>query len=510
MARRSASPIAVAKPPPEHFERLPDARRFRDRLMPTPNQAVHVDRIGALRRRLEEELPRLAAAHDVPGVSLAVLVDGRHVVEHTAGVVNLRTGVAVTPDSLFMIQSITKVWTATLVMQLVDDGLVELDAPIRAYLPGFRTADEPASRKITVRHLLTHTGGFEGDIWAATTTGEDALQRFVDDHVSGAAQYAPPGEMYSYCSAGYGVLGRLLEVLRQMPFAGVLRRYLAEPLGISELAFSANEALAFRTAIGHARPTPDAAQQPLSVWAVMPSSNPAAGNQLAMSARGLIAFAQMHLADGLAPDGTRVLSHQGARAMRERQVNHPAATGAPSGHGLGWMVSSRPGVVEHAGDTIGVAALLRMVPHAGVAVAMLANGETVHALIDELVDPLLRDISGVAAAPRLPTPTAESEPSELTRYLGRYETRTHMHDVTLGEDGRLRLTQSARNEALTMIEAAGIANAPRRQHARWVSGDTFMLMDPLGAPVGAIEFLGADAKGRARLLHTGRAARRND
>jgi CubicO group peptidase (beta-lactamase class C family) len=441
---------------------------------------------------------------------VAVLVDGRQVVEHAAGVVNLRTGVAGTPDSLFMIQSITKVWTATLVMQLVDDGLAELDAPLRAYLPGFRTADERASRKITVRHLLTHTGGFEGDIWAATTAGEDALQRFVDDHVSGAAQYARPGEMYSYCSAGYGVLGRLLEVLRQMPYAGVLRRYLAEPLGISELAFSADEALAFRTAIGHVRPTPDAAQKPLNVWAVMPPSNPAAGNQLAMSARGLIGFARMHLADGLTPDGTRVLSQRGARAMRERQVDHPAAIGAPSGHGLGWMLSSRPGVVEHGGDAIGVAALLRMVPEAGVAVAMLANGGSLGPLIDELVDPLLSEISGIAPAPRLPSPGAEARPPELKRYLGRYETRTDIHDVTLGEDGRLRHTQSARNEALTMLETAGITSAPRRHDARWVGGDTFVLTEPSGAPLRAIEFLGADPSGRAQLLHTGRAARRND
>ena len=69
-----------------------------------------------LRRRLDAELPRLMAAHDVPGASVAV---------------NLRTGVEATPDALFMIQSITKVWTATLVMQLVDEGLVELDVPVR-------------------------------------------------------------------------------------------------------------------------------------------------------------------------------------------------------------------------------------------------------------------------------------------------------------------------------------------------------------------------------------------
>jgi CubicO group peptidase (beta-lactamase class C family) len=87
-----------------------------------------------VRRRLDVDLARLATEHEVPGVSVAVLVDGQ-VTVGTAGVLNLRTGVEVTPDSLFMIQSITKVWTATLVMQLVDDGLVELDVPVRTYVP---------------------------------------------------------------------------------------------------------------------------------------------------------------------------------------------------------------------------------------------------------------------------------------------------------------------------------------------------------------------------------------
>ena len=273
---------------------------------------------------------------------VAVLVDGQ-TIEASAGVLNLRTGVEATPDALFMIQSITKVWTATLVMQLVDAGLVEVDVPVREYLPGFRTDDERASADVTVRHLLTHSGGFEGDIWAPTTSGDDALQRFVEDLVARAPQHSRPGELFSYCSAGYGVLGRLVEVQRELPYAEALRHYLADPLGIEEIAFSADEALGFRTAIGHARPSPDAAQRPLKAWAVMPPSNPAAGNQLAMSARALVAFAGMHLTDGLAPDGTRLLSETSARAMRQRQIDQPAAIGAARGQGLGWMLSARPG-----------------------------------------------------------------------------------------------------------------------------------------------------------------------
>lgn len=466
-------------------------------------------RIGNVHRRLDEDLPRLAAAHDVPGVSMAVLVDGQ-VVEGAAGVVNRRTGVEVTADSLFMIQSITKVWTATLVMQLVDEGRVELDVPVRAYLPVFRTADDQASARITVRHLLTHTGGFEGDIWAATTAGEDALQRFVEDWVAAAPQHARPGEMYSYCSAGYGVLGRLVEVLRNTSYATALRRHLAEPLGIEELAFCADEALAFRTAIGHVRPSPDAALQPLKAWAVLPPSNPAAGNQLAMSARALIGFARMHVADGLAPGGTRLLSVPSARVMRERQVDHPAAIAGRGGHGLGWMLAKAPGVVEHGGDAPGVAALLRTVPEEGVAVATLTNGGPFGPLIDDLIDPLLRDLAGIAPAPKLPSPSADLRVTGPRRYVGHYQTRQTVYRVTADEDGLLRVTVSEHNEALAMAATAGAPVEPERYELRQVDGDIFVLTDPAGTAVRAAAFLGADATGRARFLHTGRAAPRTD
>ena len=464
-------------------------------------------RAEEVRRRLDAELPRLLAAHDVPGASVAVLVDGQ-TIESSAGVVNLRTGVEVTPDALFMIQSTTKVWTATLVMQLVDAGLVELDVPVREYLPAFRTDDELVSAEVTVRHLLTHTGGFEGDIWAATTSGEDALQRFVEDLVARAPQHSRPGELFSYCSAGYGVLGRLVEVLRQMPYAVALRQYLAGPLGVEELAFSADEALLFRTAVGHDRPSPEAALQPLKAWAVMPPSNPAAGNQLAMSAGGLIAFARMHLTDGLAPDGTRLLSKASARAMRERQIDHPAAMGALGGQGLGWMLSARPGVVEHGGGAIGVAAMLRMVPESGVAIAVLTNGGAAGPLINELIEPLLGDLAAIPPAPPLLAPDASARVTDHQRYVGSYQTRPTVQDVTLDEDGRLWLTSSSRNEALTMAEAAGVPSNPEHHELRPVGGDLFVVTDPSGVAIRAVEFLGRDASGRARFLHSGRAAPR--
>lgn len=101
----------------------------------------------------QERFDGLARRHGVPGASLAMLRDGQ--VEALAtGLLNTRTGVAATTDSLFQIGSITKVYTASMVMRLVEQGLVTLDTPVAEILPGFRVADEGVSRQVTVRHLL--------------------------------------------------------------------------------------------------------------------------------------------------------------------------------------------------------------------------------------------------------------------------------------------------------------------------------------------------------------------
>ena len=103
---------------------------------------------------LADELPRLIEKYDVPAAAVAVLADGE-VVDDAAGVLSLATGVEATPDSVFQIGSITKLWTSTLVMQLVDEGKVDLDAPVRTYLPDFKIQDEGAAAQITTRQLLS-------------------------------------------------------------------------------------------------------------------------------------------------------------------------------------------------------------------------------------------------------------------------------------------------------------------------------------------------------------------
>jgi CubicO group peptidase (beta-lactamase class C family) len=158
---------------------------------------------------LQRWLDEAASRHDVPGAAVAVGA-GDDLAEAATGVVNRDTGVEATADSVFQIGSVTKVWTASLVLQLVDDGLVDLDAPVRRYLPEFGVVDAAASETVTVRQLLSHTGGFDGDLFEDTGRGDDALDRLLAFMRTGAAQVHPPGELFSYCNAGYCVLGALV------------------------------------------------------------------------------------------------------------------------------------------------------------------------------------------------------------------------------------------------------------------------------------------------------------
>src|ERR1044071_4356372 len=127
---------------------------------------------------LHDQLPALLAEHEVPGAAVGVLYGGE-VVDHAAGLLSKATGVEATADSLFQIGSITKVWTTTLIMQLVDEGRLDLDAPVRATLPEFRLKDEAAAASITTRQLLSHTAGFEGDIFTDTGRGDDCIEKYV-------------------------------------------------------------------------------------------------------------------------------------------------------------------------------------------------------------------------------------------------------------------------------------------------------------------------------------------
>ena len=198
-------------------------------------------------------------------------------------------------------------------------------------------------------------------------------------------QLFPPGERFSYNNAGYCVLGRLVEVLRGKPFDDCVRERLFTPLGLTHAANGPYEAILFRAAVGHVRPTPDADLVPAPVWALARSNAPA-GSMLAMRPRDLLAFAQMHMSEGRAADGTVVLSPEAVRLMYTPHVELPKLGLMGDAWGLGPELFQNPAglLAGHDGNTIGQAAFLRFVPDKGVALALLTNGGDTFALYRDI------------------------------------------------------------------------------------------------------------------------------
>lgn len=363
----------------------------------------------------QARLSLLADAYGVPGASLGILQGGETIAVST-GVTSLSTGVEVTPETVFQIGSITKVWTATLVLQLVDDGLLDLDEPVVRYLPDFRVADDAVSRCVTTRHLLSHSSGIDGDLFLDTGRGDDCLERYVHACAS-LRQNHPLGATMSYCNSGYTVLGRLVEVLRGQSWDAVLRERVCQPLGLDRAGTLPEEALLQRAALGHVKP-PNGQLQVAPVWGLFRSAGPA--GLIHATAAEVLAFAQAHLRDGATPGG-RVLSETSARAMREPQVAIPDPYTLGTHWGLGWILTTWDGqqVYGHDGSTIGQAAFLRVLPQAGVAACLLTNGGRARGLFQDLFREVFQEAAGV----RMPAPLQPPTPPpavEVARYAGAY------------------------------------------------------------------------------------------
>jgi CubicO group peptidase (beta-lactamase class C family) len=363
--------------------------------------------------RLEELLDRVPG----PGAVFAIM-QGDEVVQCTAGVANLETGEPITIDTLFHVASISKVYTATLVMQLVDEGKLDLDAPIRTYLPDFRVADADATEHVTARQLLSHTSGIDGDKEDSFGRGDDALARYVESCAT-LEQMFPLGATFSYCNSGFNILGRLVEVLRDKPYDTVLREHLFEPLGLRRTGTLPEDVAWFRVATGHR--TEEKKTTPAYAWENERCHAPAGG--VITTATDLLTFARMHLDGGAGRGGTRVLSEEGAAAMLEPQVQVPDPNYGATHWGLGWERFTQPGMPElmgHGGDLLGNHARMWICPDRRLAVVLLINGDGV----DVVAEPLFREVLGEVGVtlPPLPEPPATPPQIDLDRFAGTYET----------------------------------------------------------------------------------------
>jgi len=402
----------------------------------------------------ERRLAVLAERHKVPGAALGIMrlgsvsehgasAGGRadEVIEAAYGYANFPAKIEATTDTLFQIGSMSKVWTATLAMQLVDEGRLDLDAPVAEVLPELRLADAEVAKTVTMRHLLNHTSGIDGDVFTDTGRGDDCVEKYVA-LLSEQKQNHPLGATWSYCNAGFVLAGRVIEKLTGLTWDAALRQKIYAPLGLKHTVTLPEEALLFRTAAGHV----DVAGDPVlaQVWQLPRSLGPA--GLICSTTADVLAFARMHLAGGLAADGTRVLSAESARAMTRLEAELPDKYSLGDSWGIGWIRFDWDGrqLVGHDGNTIGQAAFLRVLPDpdnagGGLAVTMLTNGGHARDMYYELYREIFAELAGVEmpAAIEPPAVSADKGPVEadITPHLGRYERAGVLIEVLAGPAG---------------------------------------------------------------------------
>ncbi|HEY7045386.1 MAG TPA: serine hydrolase domain-containing protein, partial [Nocardioidaceae bacterium] len=328
-----------------------------------------------------------------------------------------------------------KVWTATVVMQLVDEGLVELDAPVAEVLPELRLSDPDVAKRVTVRHLLTHTSGIDGDIFTDTGRGDDCLEKYVD-LLAEAAQNHPIGATWSYCNAGFVLLGRLIEKLTDSTWDQAMRDRLFTPLGLTRTVTLPEEAILHPVAVGHI--DKDGEQILTPAWGLPRSVGPA--GLVTSTAADVLAFARLHLTGGLAADGTRVLSEASATAMAAHEADLPDKYVLGDSWGLGWIRFGWDGerLIGHDGNTLGQAAFLRILPEQGLAVTLLTNGGHTRDLYEDLYRELFAELAGVAM-PHPLTPPEQPVEVDVTPFVGTYE-RASVRMEVLADGPTLRTT----------------------------------------------------------------------
>jgi CubicO group peptidase (beta-lactamase class C family) len=352
----------------------------------------------------------------IPGVAVAMR-HGDEVEAAGFGVTSVENPLDVDADTLFQIGSITKTYTAAAAMRLVEDGRLDLDAPVRDVLPELRLADEGTAARATMRHLLAHTGGWRGDYFDVVGPGDDALAQMVG-RLTLLEQLTPLGTVWSYNNAGFYIAGLAIEVIAGMPFEQALKELVLDPLGLERSFFFAEDVLTHRFVVGHDRS--GAVARP---WGIGRPAAPAGG--LVASVNELLGYARLVFGE------TDVLRPESLAALREPQADVGSSLG--DAVGLGWYLFERDGhrFVTHGGTTNGQQALFVACPEERFAFAVLTNHSDGGALATELRTHLL----GVLGIEPPSEERIELSEEELAGYAGTYEATLSRTELALQEGG---------------------------------------------------------------------------
>jgi serine beta-lactamase-like protein LACTB, mitochondrial len=332
--------------------------------LPAQNAALSPEKRG----RIESLVTRFQYAHSVPGISAAVVLDGKPVWSEGFGVADMENFVPATSSTLYRLGSISKSITAVATLQLWERGKLDLDAPVQKYCPAFPQKESP----ITTRELLAHLGGIrhynpdgKGDVPDDSArhfaSMEESLKLFVNDPL-----VAKPGTEFHYSTYGYTLIGCVLEGAASQKYIDYVHNNVLLPADMYE-----TQADNFFAVIQHrTRWYHKDKSGVVHNAGVLDSSYKIPGGGLISSADDMAKFAAAMLADSLVKPATRELMWTVAKPTG----------GKPSHYGLGWFITDKFGVhlVGHTGGQQGTDTTLLLVPARRAAVVVLANMDDVN------------------------------------------------------------------------------------------------------------------------------------
>lgn len=296
----------------------------------------------------------------IPGVALAVTRDDEMVYARAFG--EARRGIALTTDTPMYIGSTSKTFTALAVMQLVEQGLIDLNAPIQTYLPWFKVVDAEASRKITIRHLLNHASGLSEFDYTERLPNDTSIEAGVRD-LQDAGQTYPVGRQSQYFNPNFGVLGAVIEAVSGQAYGEYLRDHIFEPLDMRRTFTNEAEALENGLASGHTFffGYPLALSQPFRLYGLPEGYIISTANDMAHYA--------IAMNNGGKYGDTQVIKPESLRQMQKAV----AATGG--WYGLGWFAGEYRGIpmVSHGGANEFFKSEFMLFPSQKLGVVLLIN-----------------------------------------------------------------------------------------------------------------------------------------
>jgi CubicO group peptidase (beta-lactamase class C family) len=322
---------------------------------------------------LPERWAQAGADLGVPGFSVAFVRDGQIEAIESFGIRDARGAGEVDPDTIFYIASCTKTYVAAAILALADDGKLDLDAPVKTYLPRFALADDALASSITVRDLLSHKPGINSGpiVMLDAYTGEITDDRYY----YWLSQVEPTGEM-TYTNVHFTILGRVVEAVSGKPWKDYIDERIFEPAGMHRTTGYASEMYGDANAAFPLEESADGGF--VRAKQIKEDSVMHAAGGLGTSANDGARWVLLNLNNGEI-GGTQVISEHSMKEMHTRQSTYAEPSGSirvREGFGLGWMHGNYRHMTEyfeHGGGYIGTAAHLSFMPERGWGVVVLAN-----------------------------------------------------------------------------------------------------------------------------------------